>query len=739
MAQLKMSTDVAKLHQMFGKKMYSSEFAFISEVCQNAVDSHRMAKEKDPVVVGIKKKDPSQGYNSRNLVFYVKDIGLSFTSTEDFDEKVGTLLASGKEEKKTDAEDCPMGKHGVGSIAVSAYSSNWKYTVITPDGKTFQAMFQEVQGKGIHVDYTEYFPTQEYQGVLFEVDVATEPGALSKLLDAMTEKLCYFKDIMFDLDSDIIKEWPGLLTLNSNFEIFQSEDFQISTLSKQSELHICLDQYTYPIKWSVLGITPIKHNVGLKFTMADGLESDITRENLICDDNYKDIIMGKIKKVSEWFCEHYNETFPDEYESVAEVHKAMNSPRNLEIAKRSYLIDDLVKHSSIGIKQIKFKGVRDLTMRKFISSTIGGTNIFSLSYEITPTGNKISKVSPFKTVGSFQEKFFINGSNIPTSKLNYLKSQVRGAGLFTMKKIPLFTTKVQQFSLQHILGFPPKDTMKSIYKTTGLNLWRTCLEEGKLLVDSAIKDHFVRIEDLVIPSNFKTAPKKKANRKAAVDITNLTGELGIKYACPTLVSTDWACKFTEKTVEIKDLAGLGMHVYGTEDKRYNLDKLYEFTHYGNKYKLNICTISERQQKYIKELKLTNFMEVDEFFKGKHDMFRKIVTSHLIQSELCLPYSKIFEDREIIKKYLCTDFGKDLHELRLYADNYKTTRSGYSDESTLMKSMVDLAHEAKLYDTDVWEKFNNVKEDIEKFDFVRYLSYEIKIEKDGDKAVNALGI
>lgn len=100
MAQLKMSTDVAKLHQMFGKKMYSSEFAFISEVCQNAVDSHRMAKEKDPVVVGIKKKDPSQGYNSRNLVFYVKDIGLSFTSTEDFDEKVGTLLASGKEEKR---------------------------------------------------------------------------------------------------------------------------------------------------------------------------------------------------------------------------------------------------------------------------------------------------------------------------------------------------------------------------------------------------------------------------------------------------------------------------------------------------------------------------------------------------------------------------------------------------------------------------------------------------------------
>ena len=58
---------------MFGKKLYSDKYSFISEICQNAVDSHRMSGQKDPVAIGIK-----------GGKFYVKDTGLSFDSKEDF-------------------------------------------------------------------------------------------------------------------------------------------------------------------------------------------------------------------------------------------------------------------------------------------------------------------------------------------------------------------------------------------------------------------------------------------------------------------------------------------------------------------------------------------------------------------------------------------------------------------------------------------------------------------------------
>lgn len=50
---LKLSSDTSKLHQMFGPKLYSDKYSFISEICQNAVDSHRMAKKDIPIEVGL--------------------------------------------------------------------------------------------------------------------------------------------------------------------------------------------------------------------------------------------------------------------------------------------------------------------------------------------------------------------------------------------------------------------------------------------------------------------------------------------------------------------------------------------------------------------------------------------------------------------------------------------------------------------------------------------------------------
>jgi len=145
--ELKLSNNTAKLHQMFGKKLYANKFSFISEICQNAVDSHRMAGVKDPVIVGI---------NEHN-VFYVKDVGLSFRDKKDFIDKVCTILESGKSSIKTDNEDCPMGEHGIGSISVSAYQPKWKYTIITPAGKKFTCVLKEVEGIGLQMKPKVYY------------------------------------------------------------------------------------------------------------------------------------------------------------------------------------------------------------------------------------------------------------------------------------------------------------------------------------------------------------------------------------------------------------------------------------------------------------------------------------------------------------------------------------------------------------------------------------------------------
>ena len=78
MNTIKVSTDVAKLASLFSKSLYSDSYAFITEICQNAVDSHRMSKQTLPVKVGIRLINNSNGPNTYE--FYVRDYGLSFTS-----------------------------------------------------------------------------------------------------------------------------------------------------------------------------------------------------------------------------------------------------------------------------------------------------------------------------------------------------------------------------------------------------------------------------------------------------------------------------------------------------------------------------------------------------------------------------------------------------------------------------------------------------------------------------------
>ncbi len=342
--ELKMSSNTAKLHQMFGKKLYADKYSFISELCQNAVDSHRMAGEKEPVIVGIK-----------SGIFFVKDIGLSFTDKDDFISKVCTLLESGKSEKKEDNDSCPMGEHGIGSISVSAYRSNWTYTVVTPTGGKFTCTLREIEAKGLTYEMVDLGQVDEPKSVLVEVKVNDYDGP--NFVKKIKEKLCYFKDIMFDFGPETIKIHPELLVMNTTFKLFQSDDFQVSTLSSNQDMHISLDQYHYPIRWSVLGIDPIRLNIGLKFSLTDGLKADITRENLYLDDNYKPIILEKIRKVALWFVNKYNEGTKQEFTSIKKMRTEMVQAKTVTINGTKYDISPLQRFSTLIPNSLTFKNV----------------------------------------------------------------------------------------------------------------------------------------------------------------------------------------------------------------------------------------------------------------------------------------------------------------------------------------------------------------------------------------------
>ncbi len=689
MAQLKLSNNTAKLHQMFGKRLYKDEYAFISEICQNAVDSHRMSGQKDPVTVGLKKE-------SRGFVFYVRDTGLSFDSKEDFIEKIGTLLESGKSEEKTDSEDCAMGMHGIGSISVSAFQSEWRYTIVK-NGRKFTATLKEIEGMGLNYELSNYSKTEEEKYVLFEV-VVPSTKSIYQVIKSMKEKLCYFKDIMFEFDEYLMSYERGLLTLNTEFKIFQSDDFQISTLSPSSQMHICLDQYSYPINWEKLGIDPIYMNIGLKFSLADGLEPDITREGLIYNPDYAKIIKDKIKKVATWFIDRYNSGMPDELTSVKMYFTAIQASKAVLINSTTYIINPLIQHSANKIKDIIFKGVDQHTLNRYTVHTRNGQSLYKYSGEITQSGKK----APRAYYAFKQEKMILVDKPMSTRMNAYIRSDMRGAGLYTKSKMSL-----KQY--RSVLGLHWGNRSK----------WRVVIKQMQELEKSYEKDYFVKVSNIVIPETFSTGERKKAVRKDKVSLEDMSGEVGIKYAKPMdKFSYTWNCKFVEKVVKVKDLHKQPfLHVYTTEENRKSLDSLYSMCRTGYN-KIAPCIISNRQQAYIKKLKLHNFMTIEDFFKGKHRLFRSVITAYLID-RLIKENNHVFSNKELISSYLSSKFAGDLEKLMAFRTKYSSNMIGVPP--LFMQELVTMAQEGKLYDYSIWTEYTRVKEDISKFNFVRYFA------------------
>lgn len=714
--QLKLSNNTAKLHQMFGKKLYASKYSFISEICQNAVDSHRMAGQKEPVEVGIK-------IVSSHYVFYVKDRGLSFKDSEDFVNKVCTIMESGKSADKTSADDCPMGEHGIGSISVSAYSSEWKYEVVTPDKKKFHCKLKEVEGKGLTYSLEPEYDSEEEQGVLFEVMVKS--NEITGLILGIKDKLCYFKDIMFKFDESLIRNDKSLLTINSDFKIFQSENFQISTLSRDNEMHVALDQYSYPIKWSLLGIPPIKLGIGLKFNMAEGLVADITRENLSHSDNYKEVILAKIEKVADWFVEKYNSTeCAEEFTSIKVINESMNLDKHITVNNKAYIIRPLEVYTKIKPKEPTFKGVSDSRLLyRFVKVTNGGRNLFETKWEINHKG---AKVTP-----RIWRTYSISKDILATKPINNilwkeLRDNYKCSLIYVPKKIHLSKGDT---NLCNLFLFPSRYDMKVKYKRTGVNIWREYVDQINIMWKSAMKDYFIDSESIAITPKISKA--RFVRRKSKVNVEDLEGEIGVKYSKECKRNGDWNCTFMEKIVEVKDLHKIPLfHVYANELKRRQLDVLFELTskktfdyatkkYIPEKVRISPCIITDRQQKHIKKLNLHNFMEIDEFFAGKHKLFGKMMTGWMIYNNLNISSSPVFKNKEVIRKYISSSFSEDLDKLEAY--HRKFSCSLLAESKTFINSPVDMCMEGKLYDLEVWDTYKRVEKTIENFDFVEILA------------------
>jgi hypothetical protein len=733
MQQLKLSSNTAKLHQMFGKRLYSDKFSFVSEICQNAVDSHRMSGQTKPVEVGI--YDKSSSYNT-SYTFYVRDIGLSFEDKEDFIKKVCTILESGKSENKTNDENCAMGMHGIGSISVSAFNSEWRYTIITPNKKKFKATLKEQEGIGLTYELSDYEDTDEEKSVLFEVEVP-QYSNINSFINGVKAKLCYFKDIMFKFSPNVIKSYPQCLTLNTEFKIFESEDFQYSTINNNQALHISVDQYSYHIRWDVLGMDSIQNfPIALKFGLGDGLTPDITRENLLVDDNYKKIVLDKLKRVAEWFVNRYNSSVPDEgFTSLELYDRCVNSGRHITIpeisTKVNFPIGSFSKMSKISIKKPKMKGVSDEILDNFKENLGGGKGMFSLVYEV---GNKGTLI---KRDGSSWRSFSYNTNilldiNLDKKRSAYLKTKYPGAGLYSIKKLS------NRRYLESYYKIPKKLEALDEYKKTGVNIYREIYNEYKLLYEYFIKESLIKLSSIEIPKDQKPTIKKTyiSTRKERFDPQTLSGEVNLKFAENlTRAASDYCCKFTDKVTPVKDLFKIrNFVIYGKNEDRVALDRLHRLTNYVGAWEsksrvpnnnIRICMVGDTDFKVLNKLNLHNFMEVKDFTQGKHRFFGDVMTAYLIQRDVIKKYNRIIEKRGTIKNYISEGLYSKIENLLAYVKRYRPDAYidsyRYNENDQFTKDLLSIFHEKKLRNEVIWEDAQYVLNNIHKVEAVQYFT------------------
>lgn len=112
--------------------------------------------------------------------------------------------------------------------------------------------------------------TTERNGVKVIVPVKYEDRRT--FYEKIKEQLAYFQNVYFD-----VQYGSGI---SNEFSIFRSDDFQISELCSDGNVHICLEDVYYSIDYQKLGISRIDAPIGIRFSLSDGIIPTPNRESV---------------------------------------------------------------------------------------------------------------------------------------------------------------------------------------------------------------------------------------------------------------------------------------------------------------------------------------------------------------------------------------------------------------------------------------------------------------------------
>ena len=700
---VKMSLDLDSaqvLMQMLSKNLYSDSIgSTIRECASNALDSHRRAGSDEPIIVSFKRNSQADTYE-----FAVEDFGIGL----DADDVRNIISKYGKSTKRD--SNTELGMMGLGFKAPLAYSSSF-YFVARKDYMERKYMMYEGEDTN-SIDLLYEKPTAEPNGV--KVIVPVNYSDRYHFTNKIKEQLAYFENVYFDVES------MGSWSIDNNFTIHRAEHFQYSSLATTNEMHLCLDNVSYPIDWDKLCIDRIGLKLALRFSLSDGLFPTPNREAIRYTQEAKETILKKIVTVANVFMNKFNDaiTTQSDIKTIMEFYSRNNKHIKswYKATDDDIFIDELVKHSTIPVAQPKLDNIKLLNLERLA--------VKSKEYVLAEYQFKYRFANgKFQNMKSYYHSYlrmvdltghncgavYIYNHELSKGKQDYLRSILPdNKHIYFVKKSP--------FKLRSKTG----QTDYAKYYDSVLNLsmypktqWRQLIQEFQYIVNLYQKD-FIDADAIEIPQSFKDAQKAKRMKVTIAAVkgpkkVRMRGEFSGKVGTKTEVNlSDQHAKFVPNTYKMEDIHKLKMlHVYAKEADKKKMDNLWSCF---NKHAAFIL-VAQATYDNLQKADLHNWITLDKFMEGKNRPFKTIATEFLI-SDLITKYNATFKRIETVKD-ISTDLADKLQTLWEY---HNSQYRSYCDDAT-KAAVIEHAIANNLFDQPVYLVYKQVNEVFTKLTFL----------------------
>jgi hypothetical protein len=706
------------LMQMLSKNLYSDDIgSTIRECASNALDSHRRAGVKDPIVVSFKES------SSYNYEFSVEDFGIGL----DADDVKNIISKYGKSTKRNSATE--LGMMGLGFKAPLAYSSSF-YFVCRKDG--IERKYMMYEGEDVNtIDLLYETPTTERNGVKVIVPVKYQDQY--QFRRKIKEQLCYFEDVYFDVPSDS--------SIHNEFIISRHPDFQFSELSEANRLHLCLDNVYYPLDFDKIGVKSIDFPIALRFSLTDGIYPTPNRESIRYTQEAKEIIKAKLSDVADYFINKYNEGVESGCDIRSMINHLEKSGRYIDFNGSSINIDNLSEYATVQLKDPQLEGISLIDFPTFYSSRRQylledfSPKFYLHNKRMTDATKGYNWYWKPQSLSSNDVKVYIYEDKVPGIKKDYLRSLYHYEKVFIVK-----------LSKPMTLGIPAKFDIRTYYHLLNLknypkNQWRDVIKEYQSIV-SMLSASFIDLDELQVPQSFVDSKKKvkafvTTNGQASSRKPKLKGEVIGKRAEELMKWSDGRnCKFVPITYKLEDMhTHKKLRVYAHHDDYLKMDALYGLI---SKQKMEVVTFSQRELTILKDSEIHNLISLETFMEGNTAPFKRMATAWYIK-KLIDEYKPVFERISQIG-YVSTDISNKLLALSKYVnDNYVVP--GYSGGSSQAKefldSMLSVAEQNNLFDMNMYPEALEMRELLTKLVFLNPLCAKAGYYNDQDPIVNVM--